>query len=370
MKQGMRLVIVTGMSGAGKTQAIKYLEDLSFFCVDNLPPALMPKMAELYVQTEGKLNRLALGIDIRGGHFFSNIVQALDELEKAGFTYQILFMDASDATLVSRYKESRRRHPLALQGRLMEGIRKERKLMQELRGRASKIIDTSKLKVAELRRELADFFTVESEGLGLHVNMVSFGFKHGSVPDADLVFDVRFLPNPHYVEDLKALTGETLAVQHYVMKWGVTQQFFKRLTSLIGFLLPQYLAEGKSHLTIAIGCTGGQHRSVCIAIKLADWIKERGFSVSVEHRDAPRELRDESAHDLREALPILEEEAPETLEEADLGLDFDDGDDVLDDDLVLEVGPDGDASGSTDEGSDREGDPDHGPKPGPVREEA
>jgi UPF0042 nucleotide-binding protein len=321
MKQGMRLVIVTGMSGAGKTQAIKYLEDLGFFCVDNLPPALMPKMAELYVQTEGKLNRLALGIDIRGGRFFSHIVQALDELEKAGFTYQILFMDASDETLVSRYKESRRRHPLALQGRLMEGIRKERKLMQELRGRAAKIIDTSKLKVTELRRELADFFTTESEGLGLHVNVVSFGFKHGIVPDSDLVFDVRFLPNPHYVEDLKALTGQTAAVQTYVMKWGVTQQFFKRLTSLVGFLLPQYLAEGKTHLTIAVGCTGGQHRSVCIAIKLAEWIRERGFSVSVEHRDVPRELLDESLQDLAEALPTLEAEAPEALDEADIDVD-------------------------------------------------
>jgi UPF0042 nucleotide-binding protein len=361
----MRLVIVTGMSGAGKTQAIKYLEDLGFFCVDNLPPALMPKMAELYVQTEGKLNRLALGIDIRGGTFFSNSVQALDELEKAGFTSQILFMDASDATLVSRYKESRRRHPLALQGRLMEGIRKERKLVQELRGRASKIIDTSKLKVAELRRELADFFTVESEGLGLHVNMVSFGFKHGSVPDADLVFDVRFLPNPHYVEDLKALTGQTQAVQHYVMKWGVTQQFFKRLTSLVGFLLPQYLAEGKSHLTIAIGCTGGQHRSVCIAIKLGEWIRERGFSVSVEHRDAPRELQDESHHDLMEALPTLEEEAPDTLEEADLGLDFEDDENV---DAELEVVDESGAE-AADEGGE-EGDSDHEPRQGPVREEA
>ena len=321
LKQGMRLVIVTGMSGAGKTQAIKYLEDLGFFCVDNLPPALMPKMAELYVQTEGKLNRLALGIDIRGGQFFGHIVGALDELEKAGFTYQILFMDASDETLVSRYKESRRRHPLALQGRLLEGIRKERKLMQELRGRAVKIIDTSKLKVTELRRELADFFTNESEGLGLHVNVVSFGFKHGIVLDADLVFDVRFLPNPHYVEDLKALTGQTRAVQEYVMKWGVTQQFFKRLTSLLGFLLPQYIAEGKSHLTIAVGCTGGQHRSVCLAIKVAEWIRDRGYSVSVEHRDVPRELLDESPHDLAEAMDTLEEEAPEALEEA--GLDDD-----------------------------------------------
>lgn len=196
--------------------------------------------------------------------------------------------------------------------------------MQELRGRAAKIIDTSKLKVSELRRELQDFFTTESEGLGLYVNVVSFGFKHGIVLDADLVFDVRFLPNPHYVEDLKALTGETLAVQTYVMKWGVTQQFFKRLTNLVGFLLPQYLAEGKSHLTIALGCTGGQHRSVCIAIKLAEWIRDRGFAVSVEHRDAPRELRDETPRDLAEALPTLEEEAPETLDEADLDLDLDD----------------------------------------------
>jgi UPF0042 nucleotide-binding protein len=289
MKQGMRLVIVTGMSGAGKTQAIKYLEDLGFFCVDNLPPALMPKMAELYVQTEGRLNRLALGIDIRGGRFFNHIMQALDELEKAGFTYQILFMDASDETLVSRYKETRRRHPLAMQGRILEGIRKERKLLQELRGRAAKVIDTSKLKVADLRRELAEFFTTETEGLGLHVNVVSFGFKHGIVLDADLMFDVRFLPNPHYVEDLKALTGEHKAVQDYVMKWGVTQQFFKRLTSLVGFLLPQYIAEGKSQLTIAIGCTGGQHRSVCIALKLAEWIRERGYSVTVEHRDIPHQ---------------------------------------------------------------------------------
>lgn len=318
MKQGIRLVIVTGMSGAGKTQAIKYLEDLGFFCVDNLPPALMPKMAELCMQTDGRLNRLALGIDIRGGLFFNHIIHALAELEKAGFTYQILFMDAADEALVARYKESRRRHPLAQQGRILEGIRKERKLMQELRGRASKIIDTTKLKVSECRREIAEFFTFETEGLGLHVNVVSFGFKHGPVMDADLVFDVRFLPNPHYVDDLKALTGQTKAVQEYVMKWSVTQQFLRRLYGLVGFLLPQYLAEGKSQLTIAVGCTGGQHRSVCIAIKLADWIRERGYAVTVEHRDVPRELQDEHPHDLAEAMDTLEEEAPEALDDADL----------------------------------------------------
>lgn len=311
MKHGVHLIIVTGMSGAGKTQAIKYLEDMGFFCVDNLPPALMPKMAELAIQSEGKLSRLALGIDIRGGQFFDHIMQALGEIESAGFAYQILFMDASDDALVRRYKESRRRHPLALQGRILEGIRKERRLMQELRGRASKIIDTSDLKVSELRRELSDFFNQERDGVGLHVNIVSFGFKHGAVMDADLVFDIRFLPNPHYVEDLTALTGETQSVQDYVMKWSVTQQFFKRLTGLIGFLLPQYSAEGKSQLTIAIGCTGGQHRSVCIGIKLGEWIRERGYSVSIEHRDAARDLRDEPPVALGKAMEKPEAEAPD-----------------------------------------------------------
>ena len=288
MDQAIRLVIVTGMSGAGKTQAIKFLEDLGFFCVDNLPPSLMPKLADLFEHTEGKVNRLGLGVDIRGGRFFNQILGALRELEQSGVTYQILFMDASDEALVRRYKESRRRHPLADQGRLLEGIRKERKLLQELRGLASLIVDTSNLKPADLRRELQQYFGQEGEGPAFHVNVVSFGFKHGAVLDADLVFDVRFLPNPHYVADLKPLTGEDPRVQDYVMKWNTTQEFFRRLTDLVGFLLPQYVAEGKSQLTIAIGCTGGQHRSVCLARKLADWIRSRGYSASVEHRDVPR----------------------------------------------------------------------------------
>lgn len=318
MFQAVKLVILTGMSGAGKTQAIKYLEDQGYFCVDNLPPALMPKLAELVDHGDGKVTRLALGIDVRGGRFFNQILNALTDLEKMGVTYQILFMDAADETLVKRYKESRRRHPLALQGRLLEGIRKERKLMQELRGRAHKIIDTTKLSNSGLRRALAEFFANEQEGQGLHVNVVSFGFKYGVVMDADLMFDVRFLPNPHYVEDLKALTGETAAVQEYVMKWGVTQQFFKRLTSLVDFLLPQYVAEGKSQLTVAVGCTGGQHRSVCLAIKLGDWVRSQGYSVRVEHRDVPKDLLDETPEKLAEAYPILLEEAPETLERAGL----------------------------------------------------
>ncbi|MBP2018036.1 UPF0042 nucleotide-binding protein [Symbiobacterium terraclitae] len=285
MDQPIRLVIVTGMSGAGKTQALKFLEDLGFFCVDNLPPSLLPKLVELFGHSDGKVNRLALGLDIRGGRFFSEIVDALRETARIGVAYQILFMDASDEVLVRRYKESRRRHPLAQQGRLLEAIRKERKVLQELRGLASRIIDTTSLKPSDLRRELQEAFGQEGEAPAFHVNVVSFGFKHGAVLDADLLFDVRFLPNPHYVADLRPLTGEDEAVQEYVMKWAPTQEFFQRLTDLIGFLLPQYVAEGKSQLTIAIGCTGGQHRSVCLARKLADWIRDRGYSVSVEHRD-------------------------------------------------------------------------------------
>jgi len=273
------------MSGAGKTQALKFLEDLGFFCVDNLPPSLMPKLAELFDQTEGKVNRLALGLDIRGGRFFKEIIGALRQTEQIGVAYQILFMDASDEVLVRRYKESRHRHPLAEQGRLLEAIRKERKLLQELRGLARHIIDTSAMKPSDLRRELQDLFGQEGEEPGFRVNVVSFGFKHGAVMDADLVFDVRFLPNPHYVENLRRLTGEDAPVQEYVMKWNTTQEFFRLLTDLIGFLLPQYVSEGKSQLTIAIGCTGGRHRSVCIARKLADWIRDKGYAVSVEHRD-------------------------------------------------------------------------------------
>ncbi len=285
--QSIRLVIVTGMSGAGKTQALKHLEDLGFFCVDNLPPSLMPKLAELFGQTEGKVSRLALGIDIRGGRFFNEILGALRETAEIGVAYQILFMDAADEVLVRRYKESRRRHPLAPQGRLLDGIQRERKLLQELRGLATFIVDTTHMTPADLRKELSRRFGQDQESPGFHVNVVSFGFKNGAVLDADLLFDVRFLPNPHYVPDLQALTGEDPAVDAYVMKWSTTQQFFRRLVSLIGFLLPHYVAEGKSLLTIAIGCTGGQHRSVCLARRLADWIRDRGYSVSVQHRDLP-----------------------------------------------------------------------------------
>lgn len=288
LQRAVRLVIVTGLSGAGKTQALKSLEDTGFFCVDNLPPAFIPKMAELCVQSEGKISRLALGIDIRGGEFFSQTLDALGELERAGFAYTILFLEASDAVLVRRYKESRHRHPLAGQGRIEEAIRRERRLLEELRGRASYIVDTSNLTVNQLRQEIVKLLGREIPGAraSLLVHVVSFGFKHGLPLDADLVFDVRFLPNPHYVESLRDRTGEDPAVNEYVSRWAVTQRFLRHLFSLLRFLLPQYEAEGKTQLTIAIGCTGGRHRSVVVASRLGEWLRGRGYCVTVQHRDA------------------------------------------------------------------------------------
>lgn len=289
----VRLVIVTGMSGAGKTQAIKCLEDLGFFCVDNLPATFIPKMAELCQQSDGHISRLAVGIDIRGGQFFKHVMSALEELEKQGFAYEILFLEASDEALVRRYKETRHRHPLDQGGGVLDALARERRMLGELRGRASHIIDTSALAVKNLRQEVLSTFGREGKLPPLFINVVSFGFKHGVPVDADLLFDVRFLPNPHYVGELKDRTGEDAAVVEYVTRWPVTTQFFRKLTNLIGFLVPQYITEGKPQLTIAIGCTGGQHRSVVMGDKLANWLRERGYTVSVEHRDAHRSRLEE-----------------------------------------------------------------------------
>ncbi|MHB9143742.1 MAG: RNase adapter RapZ [Symbiobacteriia bacterium] len=284
----LRLVIVTGLSGAGKSQVLKSLEDLGFFCVDNLPPAFIPKMAELSVQSEGKISRVALGVDLRGGEFFDSTLKALTELEEAGFPYQILFLEASDEALVRRYKETRRRHPLAPQGRVLEGIREERERLQALRGRASVMIDTSELTPSQLREQVVDLFTGDQQLQRLIVTVVSFGFKFGLPMDADLVFDVRFLPNPHYVEGLREYNGRHPAVREYVERWPVTRRFERRLTSLMLFLLPQYISEGKTQLAVGIGCTGGKHRSVVVAENLAAALRERGYSVLTEHRDADR----------------------------------------------------------------------------------
>lgn len=286
--QDIRLVIVTGLSGAGKTQAIKHLEDLGFFCVDNLPPALVGKMAELVGGSTGKVARVALGIDLRGGDFFGHTLDALAELERAGVPYQILFLEASDEALVRRFKETRRRHPLAPEGRVLEGIRAERERLQAIRGRATYILDTSDLAPQDLRKAITEMFAGEAKEKRLFITVVSFGFKHGLPLDADLVFDVRFLPNPNYVASLKDLTGSDVAVRDYVFRWPVARAFMRRLTRFVEFLLPQYIAEGKTQLAIAIGCTGGQHRSVAIAERLAEALEQRGFTVLREHRDVAR----------------------------------------------------------------------------------
>ncbi|MDI3328399.1 MAG: RNase adapter RapZ [Alicyclobacillaceae bacterium] len=284
----LQLVIITGLSGAGKTVAVQSLEDLGYFCVDNLPPALIPKFAELMQQSEGKVSRLALVCDVRGGSWFSALAQALKDLkEQFGVQYQILFLEAKDEILVRRYKETRRRHPLAQGNRILEGIARERKQLEEIRERADWIIDTSALKPAQLKAKIAERFS-GSDLNRMTLNLISFGFKYGVPIDADLVFDVRFLPNPHYLDSLRPLTGMDLDVYEYVFKWPATKAFAEKLVDLLDFLLPQYVKEGRSQLVVAIGCTGGQHRSVAIVEMLRQHYQHRE-RVHVHHRDVHKD---------------------------------------------------------------------------------
>lgn len=280
----LNLVVITGMSGAGKTVAVQSLEDLGFFCVDNLPPILLPKFAELLEQSEGKLRKVALVIDLRGREFFNSLFKALDDLEQRhGIEHQIMFLDANDQTLVRRYKETRRRHPLSPDGTPLDGIIQERKLLEEIKGRAHQVIDTSQLKPKELKEKMINRFSQLGQ-TGLAVTFLSFGFKHGVPIDADLVFDVRFLPNPHYVDSLRPQTGKDIDVADYVMKWTETQELLEKLIDLFTFLFPHYRREGKTQLVVGIGCTGGKHRSVSIAEYLYNHFKEQEHC-RVTHRD-------------------------------------------------------------------------------------
>lgn len=281
----VRLVLITGLSGAGKSEAIHCFEDLGYFCVDNLPPALIPKFAELCAQSGGAINRVALVCDIRGGGFFDNLFEALGDLEKTGFHFEILFLEASDEALVRRFKETRRRHPLAPEGGILEGIKEERRKLEHLRIRADIIIDTSSLSSRELKEEIIRTLLQEHQSYRIAVTVISFGFKHGIPMDADLVFDVRFLPNPHYIPTLEPFTGNDEPVIEYVFQWPVTKKFMAKLTDFVEFLLPQYIQEGKTQLIIGIGCTGGKHRSVAISNALAQFVRTRGYRVAVEHRD-------------------------------------------------------------------------------------
>ncbi|MGE5597839.1 MAG: RNase adapter RapZ [Bacteroidota bacterium] len=281
----MRFVIITGLSGAGKSEAVKCFEDLGYFCVDNLPPALIGKFAELCAQSDGKINRVALVVDIRGGGFFDDVAAALENLEETGFSYEILYLEASDGALVKRFKESRRRHPLSASGGIVEGIRAERDRLQELRGKATRILDTTDLAARDLRRLIAAEYGQQCAEDRLQVTVVSFGFKHGLPLDADLVFDVRFLPNPHYVESLHDLTGNERGVAEYVLRWPTTVRLLNYLYELLEFLLPNYRNEGRAGVVVAVGCTGGRQRSVVIANRLGEYIRAHGYRVQIEHRD-------------------------------------------------------------------------------------
>ncbi|GFN33707.1 RNase adapter RapZ [Paenibacillus xylaniclasticus] len=288
--QVAKLVIITGMSGAGKTIAVQSMEDLGFFCVDNLPPVLIPKFAELIEQSSGKIGKVALVIDLRGREFFTALSESLNFI-KEHYTIgcEILFLDATDAVLVQRYKESRRRHPLAPDGMPLDGIGLERRMLEDLKGMATQVIDTSSLKPAQLKERIVSRFT-NTERTGINVNVISFGFKYGIPIDADLIYDVRFLPNPHYIEHLRPNTGQNPDVYEYVMKWPETQAFLTKLLDMLNFLIPLYRKEGKSQVVVGIGCTGGKHRSVAIAEYLGRMLGSSDTeTVRVSHRDSERD---------------------------------------------------------------------------------
>lgn len=280
----VELVIITGMSGAGKTVAMQSFEDLGFYCIDNLPPELLVTFLDLMMKAENKMRRIAAVMDTRGGDLFDSLIGALDKLlATEGVSSRILFLDADDETLVKRYKESRRSHPLSEGGLPLEGIQKERDLLSELRGRARSIYNTSDILPRALREKIIAEFSSETDTV-FTVNFVSFGFKHGMPIDADVVFDVRFLPNPFYVEDLKPKTGLQSEVSDYVLKWSETQILIEKLTDLFKFLIPQYKNEGKSQVVIAFGCTGGQHRSVTLAEYFGKRFNEE-YQTLITHRD-------------------------------------------------------------------------------------
>ena len=281
----MRFVVVTGMSGGGKLTAIRFLEDLGYYCVDNLPVRLIDPFMELVFAPGNDIDKVVLGLDVRADKSFDNVEQVLQALKKKGYKYEILFMDASDEVLIKRYKETRRAHPVCPTGRVEDGIARERKILEQIKKDADYVIDTSGLLTRVLKEELIRIFVKNEEYNSLMISIMSFGFKNGIPADADLVFDVRFLPNPFYVESLKKLTGNDKAVRDYVMSFPEADQFMDKLTDMISFLIPGYVKEGKNQLVIGIGCTGGQHRSVTIANALAARLRGGDYGINLYHRD-------------------------------------------------------------------------------------
>ena len=282
----MRFVVVTGMSGGGKSTALRMLEDAGFYCVDTLPVLLIEKFVELIAAPGGEVSKVALGLDVRADQSFDDVRKILEKLKEDGYKFEILFMEANDRTLLKRYKETRRMHPLSPDGRIEDGIRKERDILSNIRIKSDYVIDTSSLLTRELKEELDRIFVQNKEYNNLMVRILSFGFKHGIPADADLVFDVRFLPNPFYIDDLKHKTGNDAEVQDYVMSFPEAHIFIEKLTDMIGFLIPNYIKEGKYQLVIGIGCTGGKHRSVTLANRLHERMKDKGgYGINISHRD-------------------------------------------------------------------------------------
>lgn len=282
----MRFVVVTGMSGGGKSTVLKMLEDIGFYCVDNLPVSLIEKFVELIATPNSEITKVALGLDVRAGQSFEDATMILGQLKNAGYKMEILFMEADDSVLIKRYKETRRVHPLAQEGRVEDGVRKERRVLEAIRGQADYILDTTNLLTRELKEELDRIFVQNEEYNSLIVTVMSFGFKHGIPADADLVFDVRFLPNPFYIDELKHKTGNDREVQEYVMGFPEAGEFMEKLSDMIQFLIPNYVKEGKYRLVIAVGCTGGRHRSVTLANELYQRLKNKGkYGLKLYHRD-------------------------------------------------------------------------------------
>ena len=288
----MRFVIVTGMSGAGKSTALKMLEDVGYFCVDNLPFPLISKLSELTLMPNTEINKIAVGVDIRSGQSFSQFEEILDQLTETGFQYEILFLDSRDDVLIKRYKETRRNHPLAKEGRLDEGIKKERIKLDGLRRRADYILDTSNTLTRELKMELNKIFVENKEFKNIYVTVCSFGFKYGIPSDADLVFDVRFLPNPYYIEDMRYQTGNDTGIREFVMANDSAKEFLQKLKDMVRFLIPNYISEGKHQLVVAIGCTCGKHRSVTLANELYEALgQDENLGIKIEHRDIEKDAK-------------------------------------------------------------------------------
>ena len=287
----MRFIIVTGLSGAGKSEATNALEDMGYFCVDNLPPKLIKKFAEVCKQSQGSIDKVALVMDIRGGIFFDDLFESLSELSKEQFQYEILFLDTSDEVLVKRFKETRRSHPLAPGGRVITGIELERQKLRDVKDKADVIIDTSKYAIKDLREEMArKFGDKEMPEKQMAITILSFGFKYGIPVDSDLVFDVRFIPNPFYIPELKPFSGNDEPVKNYVMEQTETQTFLQKVNDMFEFLIPNYQKEGKRQLIISIGCTGGRHRSVAIANSIYETLRANNHDVYIEHRDIKEDV--------------------------------------------------------------------------------